>query len=176
MSVPDYSRYTQLEREWFAESVLGARVDAFVQYLIERGYAARTITSYLSCVAHFSHWLAHKQVCITDFSEVLIADFLSKHLPNCRCAPRCRRAQAEIRAALRQLLELLRTNGECRPRSAGIPAAIAEEIEAFDDYLINVCGLSLATRSARVRQVRDFLIDRLGTGQQLASLLPSRTR
>ena len=42
MSVPDYSRYTQLEREWFAESVLGASVDAFVQYLIERGYACRS--------------------------------------------------------------------------------------------------------------------------------------
>lgn len=164
MSVPDYSQHTHLERDWFAESVLGGYANAYAQYLTERGYATGTTASYLSCFAHFTHWFSLKQASLDDLGEDLITDFLDNHLPECRCASRCRRVRTEIRAALAQLLEMLRASGECRLPSASFLTAITEEIEDFDNYLIDVRGLSLATRLPRVRQVRDFLINHFGTG------------
>ncbi|MFQ5410060.1 MAG: site-specific integrase [Anaerolineales bacterium] len=174
MSVLDHSNKRPLEREWLAESTLGAHADAYLHYLTECGYATRTTASYLSCLAHFSHWFAQRRACLDDLSGVLITDFLDSHLPECRCAPRCRRTRTEIRAALKQLLEMFGGNGDWQPYTASLPTAIAQEIEAFDQYLASVRGLSLATRSPRIRQVRDFLIDRFGARPlQLAAIQPT---
>ena len=164
MSVPYFSPYTRLAREWLAESDLGAYADSYIQYLTERGYAPRTTASYLRSVAHFSHWFARQEVCLHDLDKGLITDFLDKHLPECRCAPRCPRTRAEVRAALGHLFEMFRECGICREGSTNLPDAIAAEIREFDNFLINVRGLSLATRSPRIRQVADFLIDFFGQG------------
>lgn len=174
MSVYACSKYTQLECKWFADTEIGAHADDYREYLTKRGYADGTIASYLSCVAHFAHWIAQQQVCLADLSEVQVTDFLYKHLPVCKCAPRCRRVQTEIHAALGQLLSMLRTSGECHPRLEYLSSTIAKELRDFDQYLIDVRGLSLATRLPRSRHVRDFLIDRFATGPvQMGSIKPA---
>ena len=42
--------------DWLADGPIGPYVDAFKQYLTERGYAANTFASYLGGIAHFAQW------------------------------------------------------------------------------------------------------------------------
>ena len=48
-------RMQRVASERFAKSVLGASADTYVQYLTERGYAARTIKMYFRSIVHFAH-------------------------------------------------------------------------------------------------------------------------
>ncbi|MCH7853186.1 MAG: tyrosine-type recombinase/integrase [Proteobacteria bacterium] len=171
---PARSRHTQIASEWLAKSALACYADTYVQYLTERGYAAGTIKCYFGSIAHFAHWLAGQEAGLADIGEDLIGRFLDRHLLHCRCAPRCRRMRTDGRAALGHLLKMLRANGQCAPRHSTVPDAIAAELEHFDCFLSDVRGLSTATRSTRLRCLRDFLIDRFGTGPvQLSSLGPA---
>jgi integrase len=69
---------------------------------------------------------------------------------------------------------MLGVSNKFRHRSATLPAAIADEVARFNQYLTEVCGLSPATRLPRVRQVSDFLVDRFGTSPlQLDLIVPT---
>jgi integrase/recombinase XerD len=79
-----------LAQRWFARTALEAHLDAYVQYLTERGYAWETLERYFRRVAHFVRWVSRQDVALCDLSETLVKRFLDGHLPHCRCAPRCR--------------------------------------------------------------------------------------
>lgn len=165
------SKHAPTAREWIVDSPLGSSADAYIQYLAERGYAAGTIKGYSGSIAHFAHWLTLQQACLADIGEDLISCFLDKHLPHCSCAPRCWRARPEVRAALRHLLTMLRANGQCTRSGSSVPVTITAELADFDQYLVDVRGLSLFTRSVRSRHLQAFLIDCFGRGPlQVSSL------
>lgn len=160
MSVVTRSRSAQsTSEEWFA----GLSADSYVQYLTERGYAAETVKAYFRSVAHFSHWCIRLRTDLTHISEGLIARFLDRHLPKCRCAPRCVRARNTVNAALSLFLGMLRDNGQCIQPPSRVPDAIERELADFDRYLTEVRGVSVTTRATRLHHLRDFLIDRFGT-------------
>ena len=161
--------------EWFANTVIGCHADAYVQYLAGRGYAAETITGYFRSTAHFVHWFARQRVdAATELSEKLIDRFLDQHLPHCRCAPRCWRTRAEVRPALKHLLEMLRAKGVCPKRTLAVPDRIAAELADFDRHLADVRGLAACTRAVRLRHVLDFLTASAGTGPiTLTALAPA---
>ncbi|NIR29062.1 MAG: tyrosine-type recombinase/integrase [Gammaproteobacteria bacterium] len=164
MSEPIPSRLPRTARDWLAGSALSAIAHAYVRLLIEGGYACGTVNSYLACVAHFAHWSASRRLALEDIHEAAVASFLYQHLPVCRCAPRCRRARNEIRAALSHLLALLRTEGLIAQKTLTIPQAIAAELAALDDYLVEVRGLQAITRQTHFKHVRAFLLHRFGEG------------
>lgn len=154
-----------LVRQWFADSPLSFNADAYVRYLVERGYADRTIKGYFNCVAHFAHWSKAQQVGLVDIDEALVNRFMADHLPVCRCAMQCRRARHEMRAALGHLLAMLCANRHrVQEGIAPISAPIAVELERFDHHLAEVRGLAPTTRSVRLRHLRDFLIHCFGSG------------
>ena len=164
-------RAQRVAREWFTKSILSASANAYVRYLSERGYAPGTIEGYFRSVAHFAHWSEGQRVCLTNIDEGLIHRFLNEHLPDCRCALRCRRTPTMVRAGLGHLLAMLRANEQCAPQPTSGSAPITTELEDFDRHLADVRGLAPVTCSIRMRHLRHFLTDCFGTGPvQLSSL------
>jgi len=158
------SRLSRFTRDWFVGSVLEPTADAYVRYLLNRGYAGGTIDGYARSVAHFAHWLKRRRIGIEDLGEAVVAHFLDEHLSNCRCARHCQRGIAEVRAALAHLLELLRMDGLLVPPAPSFPAGIVAELCEFDRYLTDVRGLCAVTRQAHVTRVRKFLLSHFGDG------------
>jgi site-specific recombinase XerD len=152
-------RLARASRNWFSGSELACSADAYVRRLNEQGYASRTSNIYLESVAHFAHWSARRRIGLAGINEAAVERFL-KHLPLCRCAHRCQRTRPSGRAALRLLLDLLRSEGRIAEKTSPYPAAITEEINRFEHYLKQVCGLRPATCTVRLQRVRAFLVDR----------------
>jgi hypothetical protein len=78
------STHTQQTSDWFVDTALSSSANAYLQYLAERGYAARTISGYFSSIAHFAHWSGEQQISLSNINEVLINRFLKEHLLDCR--------------------------------------------------------------------------------------------
>jgi site-specific recombinase XerD len=156
------SRLTRATRDWFVDSPLGSSADAYVQYLLSRGYAAASIRSYVVSVAHFSHWLAGHHYGLDDLSETLVNRFLDQHLPACQCAPRLPHMHYCVRPALVHLLRLLRAGQKIAPKTSADPATIVTDLRDFERHLTDVRGLSPTTRYARLKRVRAFLLDIFG--------------
>ncbi|MDQ0627197.1 hypothetical protein QFZ39_006472 [Paraburkholderia graminis] len=101
--------------------------------------------------------------------EAPIDRFLDEHLPHCRCAARCRRTRADVRAALKQFFAM---HGQVRLRQIpDILAAIANESDDFTLHLVEVRGLSVSTCAVLRRHVLEFLVDRFGTNSVRTSKL-----
>jgi site-specific recombinase XerD len=150
-------RLARASQNWLFDTELATSADSYVRHLRERGYACGTIDVYLGSVAHFAHWCAQRHIGLAGINEGTVERFL-KHLPLCRCALRCQRWQYSVRAALRILLSLLRTEGRIAPKKPSDPAAVIEEISHFEHYLKEVCGLRPTTCSVRIKRVRAFLL------------------
>jgi integrase/recombinase XerD len=165
--MPELTRWrlARASRDWFSGTELSSSVDAYVRYLRERGYSPQTLTVYLESVAHFAHWSARQCIGLAEIHEGVIGRFLNRHLPVCRCAQRCQRTRHGVRAALVHLLRLLRTEGRIAPRMSADPATVAEEINRFEHYLTQVCGLSPVTCKVRLQRVRAFLLDGFSAGR-----------
>jgi integrase len=144
---------------WLGSSVLGQSVDVYVGYLQQQQYRPAVIRIYLRGVAHFARWVTKRRVPRRSIDESLTHQFLTKHLPACRCPYPCLRTFIAVRAALVHLLHVLRTEGYIPEREVLIHSPIWNELERFDDYLGSVCGLAIATRASRRQWVSSFLAD-----------------
>ncbi len=60
MGIIQRSRRT--DTDWLAKEPIGPYVDAFKQYLAERGYAAHTFASYVVGITHFARWARTKRL------------------------------------------------------------------------------------------------------------------
>lgn len=118
---------TRQARAWLSDSVLGVWSDSYGRYMTERGYSFSSIRAYLSCVAHFAHWLKKRRATLCQIDEALVQRFLEDHLPRCSCPPPVQRCRHQVRAALKHLLVALRLNVEIPPHSDLTPASIREE-------------------------------------------------
>jgi hypothetical protein len=59
-------------------------------------------------------------------------------------------------------------------KTSPYPAAIAEEINRFEHYLKQVCGLRLATCTVRLQRVRAFLVDQFAeAGIRVSTVKPA---
>jgi site-specific recombinase XerD len=154
-------RRSRATRDWFVGTELSEIADVYVQHLHDHGYTYGTAIQYVECVAHFAHW-TRRRFCLADINEVLIGLFLNKHLPTCRCAPRCQRARHTVHAGLGRLLEVLRSNGHLAAAVSADPPAIFAELRNFEHYLDEVRGLGTTTRASRLHHIRRFLFDQFG--------------
>jgi hypothetical protein len=128
----------------------------------------------VSGVAHFAQWLSRTRRGLTDINEALVARFLDKHLPACRCVRCCRHLRAEVRTALVQLLTLSRADGLIASVPALQASPINAELRDFEHYLTQVCGLSPVTCTYRLKHIRHFLVSRFGTGPIAVNALAPR--
>lgn len=132
--------------------------------LIRLGYSPSTIEIYLRTVHRFCDWvLSQKTVEFKSFEES-IPLFLDQHLPVCRCNPLCP-APHITKAALRHFRRLANMNSSTGVLgSTGNPSPAQVELNSFDKYLNQVCGLSQATRISRRQFVGRFLREKCGDG------------
>lgn len=148
-------------RAWLEASVLQPYVSRYCAHLRRGRYAPSTQRVYLCCVAHFAHWLTGERCGLTAISEGIVTRFLSEHLPACGCPYPVRRLRHELRAALAQLLEVLRADGvgELDPAA---DTAVAQESARFDAHMRDVWGLADNTRRQRGRIAGEFLLAHFG--------------
>jgi integrase/recombinase XerD len=142
-------------------SQLGSAFDALVAYLSERGHPASTIQQYVQGVEHFDGWLRRTSRAVGAVDEAVIDDFLSLHLPRCRCPPPCSTSVHQVRTALLHLLVVLRRIGRVPP--SGVKTSVAERIiDKFTAHLRNTRGAADATCAYSARYAREFLADQFG--------------
>jgi integrase/recombinase XerD len=155
MSIPS-------RNNWLGTSVLGRSADAYVGYLHRHGFCAGTVQAHTGSVSHFAYWLTECRVQLSDVDEALVHQFVTEHLPDCACPGRWQRTGSEMRAALAHLLLVLRAEGRIPAARIPAPPAIHGELERYDSYLAEICGLAPATRISRRLWVGKFLADRFG--------------
>ena len=168
------SRFTHTD--WLAKGPLSLHVDAYKQYLTDRGYAAATFAGYLCSVAHFAQWIHGQRLRVRRIDEAVVAEFLDDHLPRCRCTGAVRRDRGDLSAALGHLLVVLRVQGVI-----ALPAArrtpVNDELRRYDEYMDHVRGLATKTRSTALRIVGRLLSSRFGDGAiDIAAIKPDHVR
>ena len=65
---------------WLARGPFAPYVDAFKQYLTDRGYAASTFANYVGSIAHFAQWIHRRRLRVQRIDEATVAEFLDEHL------------------------------------------------------------------------------------------------
>lgn len=147
-------------RDWLTDGPLSELIALYIEALQMRRYAKSTISAYLRCLAHFSHWMTGEELTVASIDLSVVEHFVLYHLPACICPTPCRSDVKEMRAALHHLLALLPEVGDRNDMTS----PIAEEIKRFGEHLRDTCGLAPLTCAYRIRHVEAFLSHRFGSG------------
>jgi len=83
---------------WLRNSALAPHIDAYAAYLRQGRYASVTTRGYLTCVAHFAHWMSQGCLQVPQVEERSIRQFLDEHLRNCNCPGSVMRVYGDLRA------------------------------------------------------------------------------
>ena len=168
------SRLTRID--WLAKGSLAPHVDAFKQYLTDRGYAATTFSNCMGSVAHFAQWLHGRRLRVRRIDEAVVAEFLDDHLPQCRCTGPVQHDRRNLSAALGHLLTVLRDQGAAIPPTVST-TPVDEELHRYDEYMDHVRGLAPKTRDIALRIVGRLLVSRFGDGAvDIAAIKPDHVR
>ena len=162
--------------DWLNEGPLAAHVDAFKQYLTERGYARNSFANCVGGVAHFAQWIHRRCVDVQRIDESVVAEFLDEHLPRCRCIGTVQRDRRSLSAALGHLLVVLRAQGVIAPPVVST-TPVDEELRRYDEHMDHVRGLAPKTRDMALRIVGRLLTARFGDGAiDIAAIKPEHVR
>ena len=161
---------------WLTKGPLASHVEAFKQYLTERGYAANTFATCLGSIAHFARWLHDCRLRVQSLNEEVVAVFLDEHLPRCRCVRPVQRGRRGLSAALGHLLAVLRIQ-EVIALPAVSTTPVDEELRRYGRYMEQVRGLAPKTRSQALRIIGRLLAARFGDGSvDIAAIRPEHVR
>jgi len=155
------SRFTVLD--WLGKGPIAPHLDAFKQYLTDRGYAATTFAHCVRSFAHFAQWVTGRRFGVRRIDERVVAEFLDEHLPRCHCTGPIQRDRCSLSAALGHLLVVLRAQGVVAPPTART-TPVDEELRRYDQYMDHVRGLAPKTRSMALRIVGRLLVIRFDEG------------
>jgi integrase/recombinase XerC len=159
-----------------AKGSLAPHVDAFKQYLTDRGYAANTFASCMGSIAHFAAWIHGRRLRVRRIDEAVVAEFLDDHLPRCRCAGPVRHDRGDLSAALGHLLVVLRARGAIAPPTVST-TPVDDELRRYDEYMDHVRGLAPKTRGSGLRIVRRLLSARFADGRvDIPAIKPDHVR
>jgi site-specific recombinase XerD len=162
--------------DWLAKGLFAPHIEAYKQYLTDRGYAATTFSNCMRSIAHFAQWTGSQRLRVRRIDESVVAKFLNEHLPECRCAGRICRDRGSLSAALGHLLVVLRASGFVAP-PAVTSTPVDEELLRYDTYMDHVRGLATKTRSIALRIVGRLLVSRFGEGAiDIAAIKPDHVR
>lgn len=161
---------------WLDTGPIASHLDAYKQYLSDRGYAATTFANCVGSVAHFAQWAHGRRLRVQRIDEAAVAEFLDEHLPRCRCTRPVQRDRRSLSAALGHLLVVLRAQGVVAPPTART-TPMDEELRDYDEYMDHVRGLAPKTRSMALRIVGRLLVTRFGDGAiNIVAIKPDHVR
>jgi site-specific recombinase XerD len=146
---------------WLDEGPLAPYVDAFKQYLTDRGYSRNSFANCVGSIAHFAQWLQRRRVDVERIDEAVVGEFLDGHLPSCRCIGVAQRHRPSLSAALGHLLVVLRAQGVIAPPVVS-KTPVDEELRRYGEYMGRVRGLAPKTQAMALGIVRRFLTARFG--------------
>ena len=132
---------------WLDEGPLAPHVEAFKQYLIDRGYAASTFGNCLGSVAHFAQWLGRRRIRVRRIDETVVAEFLDEHLPSLplhRAGAARSTQSAAPRWGICWWCCVLKARS---PAPAVSTTPVDEELRRYDEHMDHVRGLAPKTRS-----------------------------
>lgn len=143
---------------------LGAIIDDFSKHMQQRGLARGTMQQYLAALEHFGVWL-HKQRSLPKVvTNESVRAFLSRHLPTCRCQAHCPACLRSVRAALNQLVRMLRERGELPVRKHK-RTTLDILLQDFRVHLAENCGLAERTIDKRTYYVGAFVKESFAPGR-----------
>ena len=131
---------------WLDEGPLAPHVDAFKQYLTDRGYARNSFANCVGSIAHFAQWVHRRGVDVQRIDEAVVGEFLDEHLPSCRCTGVVQRHRPSLSAALGHLLVVLRAHGVIAPPIVS-KTPVDEELRRYGEYMERVRGLAPTTQA-----------------------------
>jgi integrase/recombinase XerD len=161
-------------RHRLQQSLLGPIFSDVTAHLVGRGYAISAVQQYIQSIEHFDRWLRRTHRLAAEVDEPVIARFLHRHLPRCRCPAPAGRTTHQVRAALRQLLTVLRASGVTPERPLESSPAL-ELIEEFRVYLRDVRGAAPATCAYYGRYAQEFVTGHVGDRVAELPSIPSST-
>ena len=123
-------------------------VELYTTTLQRRGYGPVATHAYKRAVEHFIAWSAQDSDCI-EIGEAPFRRFLDEHLGDCSCAGRPQRGRVTALSALRHLQAILRATGGIPPATSRFPGFVISELQDYDDFANDVCGLAPATLISR---------------------------
>jgi site-specific recombinase XerD len=145
---------TQLAAARLRSSAFAPFVQPLWDRLSEQQYASSTARQYINCVSHFAHWSRRRHGLIQALDQHILA-FLNEHLPRCTCAAPVQRSSHQVRAALRHLQVVVSASVVQQVERLSSP--IDEQLQRFDDHLLQAKGLAGSTRLQRATIVRALL-------------------
>jgi integrase/recombinase XerD len=143
------------------DNVLWPIMGLYTDYLLRGRYAAKRRRRYTASALHFGEWLRSEGAGPSDIDEVRIGRFLTDHLTTCTCKQPVPHGLFFNRAALNNLLRVLRAHSIVVPPA---PDAIELELARFDVKMNEIWGLTPGTRDHRCRIIRRLLREQFGTG------------
>ncbi len=143
------------------DNVLWPIMGFYRDYLVRSRYGAKRSRRYTASALHFGVWLRDQGAGPDDIDETQIGRFLSGHLPTCSCGHPTPHGFILNRAALNNLLRVLRGHNIVVTPA---PDTIEQELARFDSKMGDVWGLKQGTRDHRRRIIRRLLREQLGTG------------
>ncbi len=78
--------------DWLAKEPLAPHIDAYMQFLADRDYAANTFSNYLGVVSHFAQWMHHRRQRLQSIDEALVVRFRRMYCATPRQCIYCSRA------------------------------------------------------------------------------------
>ena len=162
--------------DWLAKEPLAPHIDAYMQFLANRDYAANTFSNYLGVVSHFAQWMHRRRLRLQSIDEAVVAQFIDKHLPRCHCSGPVQRDRRTLSAALGHLLAVLRARGAIASATLS-STPVDEELRRYDAYMDHVRGLAPKTREMALRIVGRLLTSRFGDAAiDIAAIEPDQVR
>ncbi|RTM13786.1 MAG: integrase [Bradyrhizobiaceae bacterium] len=156
------------------DNVLWPIMGRYTDYLVRGRYGAKRRRRYTASALHFGDWLRSEGAGPGDIDETRIGRFLTDHLTTCSCGHPVPRGLILNRAALNNLLRVLRAHNIV---AAPVPDAIEVELALFDARMNEIWGLTQGTRDHRRRIVRRLLREQFGTGPiELGALTSNAVR
>ncbi len=162
--------------DWLAKEPFVPHIDAYMQFLANRDYAANTFSNYLGVVSHFAQWMHRRRLRLQSIDEAVVAQFIDKHLPRCHCSGPVQRDRRTLSAALGHLLAVLRARGAIASATLS-STPVDEELRRYDAYMDHVRGLAPKTREMALRIVGRLLTSRFGDAAiDIAAIEPDQVR
>lgn len=128
---------------------IGATLERYAAYLVNRGHAPGTLHQYVFAAEHFGRWLEQRAL-----TQAAVHRFIRRHLPVCQCGVPAVRNLNCNRAALNRLLEMAGPVDS----AATLPGGFAGHLlQRYQEHLVTVRGLAATTVHQRSAWAQDML-------------------
>lgn len=162
-------------RERIMTGPLGPYCDEYVSWLETAGYSRLGIRRHIQAIDRLGCWLRSRRLSAADIDEQIIEHFV-RSFQRIRSPRYTSGRAAEIVGAVRRLAQFLWQRGVANPHSSNASTTPASGwLMSYEEYLRQVHGLCVGTRTIYLRYARRFIGTLRGEGELDWSTLTAET-